>query len=120
MKLYERQVGQRFTFIGKYRGKVFVVIGKTNYTILYKDVATEEIRTTGSNRKTFRMEVELAPEEGVTRVLTKDEISLLNEVLALAIKISAEDGEPEDRRNRINKLYLKINGLPERRPQNQG
>lgn len=108
MKLHDLQVGQRFSFTDKHRGKVFEVSGKLVTIIQYMDVATGEMRTTHSNRKTFRKEVVLEqPEER----FTPEEKKLLDAVFSAAYLYT----ESASVRSDIDKLYLKITGLPGRR-----
>lgn len=113
MKLHDLTVGQRFTFTDKHRGKVFEVTGKgSSHIIEYKDIATGEYRNTISNRKTFRMEVELVTDNR-TVILDDDDIGLLTFILLRAYN----DTEPyaEYARSKINKLFLKITGSAGRR-----
>src|SRR5690606_15080643 len=112
MKLHDLQVGQRFTFTDKHRGKVFEVTAKTSPTatrqgVQYKDVATGETRNTWSNRKTFRMEVEL--EQPADR-FTADERKLLDEVFSTAYLLECDEENREDMKSAITALHLKITG----------
>lgn len=113
MKLHDLQVGQRFTFTDKHRGKVFEVTAKTSPNasrqgIHYKDVATGEVRDAWSHREMFRKEVVLEqPEE----CFTPEEKKLLDAVFSAAYLYT----ESASVRSDIDKLYLKITGLPGRR-----
>lgn len=116
MKLHDLQVGQRFTFTDKHRGKVFEVtskeaaIGKMRAAIQYRDVATNEIRYAVSNRKTFRADVCPVTENRVVE-LTPHEVDMLQWILYGAYT----ESESEATRSEINKLSNKITGLPGRR-----
>lgn len=114
MKLHDLQVGQRFSFTDKHRGKVFEVTSKDRFSVVYMDVATEEDRIALSNRKTFRTEVELVTENRVVE-FTKQEVDMLADILHNYYKLLCEQNAPEPVKSNVNKLYLKITGLPGRR-----
>lgn len=114
MKLHDLQVGQRFSFIGKHRGKVFCVTERGEHWIRFSDVATSESRVTDSRRLTFRMEVELVTENRVVE-FTQQETDMLADILHDYYKLLCEQNAPEPVKSDINKLYLKITGLPGRR-----
>lgn len=109
MKLHDLTVGQRFTFTDKHRGKVFRVTHKARHTIGFRDVATEEQRYATSNRKTFRMDVELESNEK-SFALNDDEIRMIISALHTAYLESSDENE----RSRINQLNLKLTGHPGR------
>ena len=112
MKLHDLQVGQRLTFTDKHRGEVFEVTSKDRLSVVYMDVSTEEDRIALSNRKTFRMEVEL--EQPADR-FTPDERKLLDEVFSTAYLLECDEENREERKSAITALHLKITGLPGRR-----
>jgi hypothetical protein len=87
MKLHDLQVGQRFTFTDKHRGKVFEVTSKYRFSVVYMDVATGQLRHTYANRKTFRT----------------------------AYLLECDEENREDRKSAITALHLKLTGLPGRR-----
>lgn len=109
MRLHDLQVGQRFTFTDKHRGKVFEVTQSSSHIIEYKDIATGEYRNTISTRKTFRMDVELESNEK-TFALNDDEIRMIISALHAAYLESSDENE----RSRINQLNLKLTGHPGR------
>lgn len=110
MKLHDLQVDQRFTFIGKHRGKVFEVTDASRIHIAYMDVATGEHRTTTDNRKTFRMGVRPITKNRLIE-LTPDECKFLDEVFYGAWLIADNEQAKED----IDKFHAKLTGLPGRR-----
>src|SRR5690606_7217433 len=112
MRLHDLQVGQRFTFTDKHRGKVFEVTSKDRLSVVYMDVATEEDRIALSNRKTFRMEVEL---EQPSARFTADERKLLDEVFSTAYLLECDEENRAERKSAINALHGKLTGLPGRR-----
>jgi hypothetical protein len=112
MKLHDLQVGQRFTFTDKHRGKVFEVTSKYRFSVVYMDVATGQLRHTYANRKTFRMEVEL---EQPASQYTPDERKLLDEIFSTAYLLECDEENREDRKSAITALHLKLTGLPGRR-----
>ena len=114
MKLHDLQVGQRFTFIGKHRGKVFEVTSKDRFSVVYMDVATGEDRMALSNRKTFRMEVMPVTETRLVE-LTPHEVDILKQVLHERYLLMCETGYSEASKSEMNKLIIKITGLPGRR-----
>lgn len=121
MKLHDLQVGQRFSFTDKHRGKVFEVTkvytvesSKHPAMIVFLDVATGEERTAPKNRKTFRMEVRLVTDNRVVE-LTETDVHLLTYILDDHYRYLCETGASEWLKSEINKLYLKITGLPGRR-----
>ncbi len=107
MKLYELKEGQRFEFETRLPGHIFEITEKSLHNITYIDVATGEKRETSSVRKTFKMDVNLVIKEKHL-TLTEDESKLLQEILHEAYKLSAENGDVEERRNAINKIYNKL------------
>lgn len=110
MKLYDLQVGQRFSFIDKHRGKVFEVTGRLMTIIEYKDIATSEIRSTHSERKTFRMDVRPVTDNRVVE-LTPHDIEKLQWILYAAYtSVDSEEAMSE-----INAMHIKLTGLPGRR-----
>lgn len=113
MKLHDLQVGQRFTFSDKHRGKVFEVTAKQPRCIVYMDTATNEYRQAFSHRKTFRMEVELVTENRVVE-LTPHEIDKLQWILYAAYT----SVDSEEARSEINKMHIKLTGSAGRRPNN--
>jgi hypothetical protein len=112
MRLHDLQVGQRFTFIGKHRGKVFEIKATTSNWVAFEDIATGQLRHTYANRKTFRMEVEL--EQPADR-FTPDERKLLDEIFSTAYLLECDEENREDRKSAITALHGKITGLPGRR-----
>lgn len=113
MKLHDLQVGQRFTFTDKHRGKVFEVMWADSGLITYKDVATNEYRHARSNRKTFRMPVRLVTENRVVE-LTPHEVDKLQWILYAAYT----SVDSEEARSEINKMHIKLTGSAGRRPNN--
>src|SRR5690606_1957990 len=110
---------QRFPYADKHRRKVFEVTPKTRPTatmqvVQYKDVATGETRTTRSNRKTCRMEVELITTNRVGE-LTPNDIDILKSSLVESYLRACEVGRQSTDGEAINALMLKITGLPGRR-----
>lgn len=114
MKLHDLQVGQRFSFIGKHRGKVFEVTERGEHWIRFSDVATRESRVTDSRRLTFRMDVWLESENRVVE-FTQQETDMLADILHNYYKLLCEQNASEPVKSDINKLYLKITCLPGRR-----
>jgi|GEM_PF-1285488 len=114
MKLHELQVGQRFTFTDKHRGKVFEVTGRLMTIIEYKDVATGEIRRTNVDRKTFRMEVDLVTDNRVVE-LTPSDIEILKSSLVEAYLRACEVGRQSTDGEAIDKVLIKITGSAGRR-----
>lgn len=114
MKLHDLQVGQRFTFTDKHRGKVFEVTERDEHWIRFSDVATRESRVTDSRRKTFRMEVYLVTANRVVE-FTPQEADMMADILHNYYKLLCERNAPEPVKSDINKLYLKLTGLPGRR-----
>lgn len=114
MKLHDLQVGQRFSFTDKHRGKVFEVYATNSQGIAYIDVATKQKRATYPNRKTFRMEVELVTANRVVE-FTQQEADMMADILHNYYKLLCERNAPEPVKSDINKLYLKLTGLPGRR-----
>lgn len=114
MKLHDLQPGQRFTFVDKHRGKVFEVTSKDRLSVVYMDVATEEDRIALSNRKTFRMGVELVTENRLVE-LTPHEVDMLKQVLHERYLLMCETGYSQESKTEINALLLKLTGLHGRR-----
>lgn len=112
MKLHDLQVGQRFTFTDKHRGKVFEIEWRSPHMIWYKDIATGQRRYAYSNRKTFRMEVEL---EQPSDRFTADDRKLLDEVFSTAYLLECDEENRAERKSAINALHGKLTGLPGRR-----
>ena len=119
LKLHDLTVGQRFTFSDKHRGKTFEVTSKDRFSVVYMDVATGEDRMALSNRKTFRMEVELVTENRVVE-FTQQEADMLADILHNYYKLLCERNAPEPVKSDINKLYLKLTDLPGRRVVKEG
>lgn len=103
MKLHDLTVGDRFTFSDKHRGKVFEVTLHEGHTIIYKDIATHEGRITRSNRKTFRMSVQIVTTNRVVE-LTPHEVDTLKSVLH-SYYLNEID---EAMRAKINALHIKL------------
>ncbi len=122
MRLHDLQVGQRFSFIGKHRGEVFEVVEKKNVRtpkgretyIIYHDVIHKNQVISHKESKTFRMGVELVTENRVVE-FTKQEVDMLADILHNYYKLLCEQNAPEPVKSNVNKLYLKITGLPGRR-----
>lgn len=110
LKLHDLTVGQRFTFSDKHRGKVFEVKCATSHRITFEDIATGEYRSTASNRKTFRMPVQLITDNRVVE-LTPHEAELLTQVLH-SYYLNEID---EAMRAKINALHIKLTGSAGRR-----
>lgn len=113
MKLHDLQVGQRFTFTDKHRGKVFEVTSKDRFSVVYMDVATGEDRIALSNRKTFRMEVHLETENRLVE-LTPHDLEKLDWILYAAYT----SVDSEEARSEINAMHIKLTGSAGRRPNN--
>ncbi|WP_257657687.1 hypothetical protein [Parapedobacter lycopersici] len=109
MKLYELSIGQRFTFVGKYRGRIFEVIVRQQHLIIYQDTATGEKKHTWSNRVMFRSDVWIESNEKAF-ALNDDEIRMIISALYTAYLESSDENE----RSRINQLNLKLTGHPGR------
>jgi len=114
MKLHDLQVGQRFTFSDKHRGKVFEVTDRTQWHVLYMDVATQQVRETYSNRETFRMEVDLVTDNRVVE-LTPEDIEILKSALVEYYLRACEVGRQSTDGEAIDKLLIKITGSAGRR-----
>lgn len=110
MRLHDLQVGQRFTFTDKHRGKVFEVKCATAHRITFEDIATGEYRSTASNRKTFRMPVQLVTTNRVVE-LTPHEVDKLQWILYAAYT----SVDSEEARSEINALHIKLTGSAGRR-----
>lgn len=110
LKLHDLQVGQRFTFSDKHRGKVFEVISKDRFSVIYADVATGDDRMALSNRKTFRMPVQLVTKNRVVE-LTPHEVDKLQWILYAAYT----SVDSEEARSEINKMHIKLTGSAGRR-----
>lgn len=114
MKLHDLTVGQRFSFIGKHRGKVFEVIDKRGFGLLpfvqYKDVADQKERTAWSDGKTFRFDVELITSNRVVE-LTPNQVDKLHWILYVAYTAV----ETQEARNEINELHILLTGVEGRR-----
>lgn len=110
MKLHDLTVGQRFTFTDKHRGKVFEVISKDRFSVIYADVATGDDRMALSNRKTFRMSVQLVTTNRVVE-LTPHEVELLTQVLHSCYLYEID----EAMKSKINALHIKLTGSAGRR-----
>jgi hypothetical protein len=114
MKLHDLQVGQRFTFTDKHRGKVFEVIRSDTRIVVYRDVATNEFRHAYSNREMFRKEVMPITDNRLVE-LTPHEVDMLKQVLHERYLLMCETGYSEASKSEMNKLIIKITGLPGRR-----
>src|SRR5690606_28466987 len=110
MKLHDLQVGQRFTFTDKHRGKVFEVTSKDRFSVVYMDVATEEDRMVLSNRKTFRADVRPVTDNRLVE-LTPHDLEKLDWILYAAYT----SVDSEEARSEINAMHIKLTGLPGRR-----
>ncbi len=110
LRLHDLQIGHRFTFTDKHRGKVFEVTQRDTQSIFYEDVATGDIRLAKSNRKTFRMSVELVTENRAIE-LTPHDIDKLHWILYAAYT----SVDSEEARSEINAMHIKLTGLPGRR-----
>lgn len=109
MKLFELQEGQKFRFLDKLKGKTFKLDYKEKRSLMIEELETGKRNRIYHYTKTYNMEVE--PVDGSRSVVIDDkEADQLLEILHEAYKISAEKGEPEEVRSRINKLYKKIKG----------
>ena len=103
-------MGQRFAFTDKHRGKVFEVKCATAHRITFEDIATGEYRSTHSERKTFRMPVQLITTNRVVE-LTPHEIDKLHWILYEAYT----SVDSEEARSEINALHIKLTGSAGRR-----
>lgn len=113
MRLHDLQVGQRFSFTGKHRGKVFEVSERRSKgSITFKDVATNQERSTNETRKTFRMDVEL---EERTVTITDQESRELSQIVHERYLMMCVTGYSEEAKSIVNELYCKLTGLPVRR-----
>lgn len=106
MRLHDLQVGQRFTFTNKHRGKVFEVTQRAPRAVHYTDTATGDERMATDSAKAFCMDVELATSNRVVE-LTQHEIDMLQWILHGA----STEAESKLTRSDINKLYNKLTGL---------
>ena len=110
MRLHDLQVGQRFTFTDKHRGKVFEVTSKDRFSVVYMDVATEEDRMALSNRKTFRADVRPVTDNRLVE-LTPHDLEKLDWILYAAYT----SVDSEEARSEINVMHIKLTGLHGRR-----
>ena len=114
MKLHDLQVGQRFTFTDKHRGKVFEVTHTDSFRAAFIDVATKQLRYAWASGKTFRMDVELETTNRAVE-LTPADIEILKSALVEAYLRACEIGKQSTDGEEINALLLKLTGLPGRR-----
>jgi len=109
MKLFELEEGQKFRFLDKLKGKTFKVDYKEKRSLMIEELKTGKRKRVYNYTVTYSREVETI--EGSRAVVIDDEEGdQLLEILHEAYKLSAENGEPEEVRSRINKLYKKIKG----------
>src|SRR5690606_19960524 len=92
----------------------FEVTQRAPRAVHYTDTATGDERMATDSAKAFRMEVELVTANRVVE-LTKQEADMLEDILHNYHKLLCERNATEPVKSDINKLYLKLTGLPGRR-----
>ncbi len=116
MRLHDLQVGQRFTFTDKHRGKVFEVAHTDSFRAAFIDVATKQLRYAWASGKTFRMEVEL---EERTVTISDQESMEIAQIVRERYLMMCETGYSEEAKSRVNQLYCKLTGHPGRMPEGE-
>lgn len=114
MRLYELSVGHRFSFTDKQRGKVFEVTQRAPRAVHYTDTATGDERMATDSAKAFRMEVELVTANRVVEFTPQEAFELAGIIYDRYI-LMCEEGYSEISKSHVNKLYVKLTGLPVRR-----